>query len=321
LVVVTIAALFVAVAVLWAWAFVMKPFKEIPFAVRMGLTIAMFGQTSFGAWVVLKRGVWRPAMIAALLISGIATAICLTAYWFEGVEFAHPYPPGPPAKFTLYDAAYLLATWAVALPWAGLLSLSQLTGWAQRIRQIAIAAVWLLALVPEFAWLMDLSGTLHFGSAILLIGLAFSSGSLAVLGTIAVTILSVRADRGTQFPELHTLSRTLIGQLKESPLRNLLRFTFHLVSFCFAGYLALLAFGFAYNTHLVLDLRGPPKTFHLPIFFGIIALVLLILIGLTLWIHRWHRPWTGLTLGIVVGLSWPALRMIWKFIFALLALS
>ena len=71
-------ALFVVVASTWEWAFLIDPYRPIPFVVRGLIALGLFGSTTFAAWTLLKQSVWPFAMAAAMLISLFAGSIWLS---------------------------------------------------------------------------------------------------------------------------------------------------------------------------------------------------------------------------------------------------
>ncbi len=166
-------------ALLGIWAFLFQSYNDTYFKIIMTtLTAALFSMTSLGAAVVLERGRWRGAMIGAFVLSGLGLLVYLPMIWFE-----------PNYRWPFWDTAIRimiwLATWAVALPHMGLLSLAPLKGFYLWLRRAALGSVMVLAISITIYVLVEGEPDEDFW--IRVIGVL---GILSALGTITVPILA-----------------------------------------------------------------------------------------------------------------------------------
>jgi len=199
----TLAVVFVALACAWSWAFLMQPYRAIPFPVRWLLTLLLFGSTACAAWRVMRKKVSRPAMVVGMAVSAVCAGICFASYTELGTQYVWPTPSNSPSgPGRRYELAYLLAPWAIALPWTGLLSVHTWTGWPRRVQLVTIGAVLVLAEIPFEFFLVFSGRRLPLGLLLggLLLGLlitAFVAGVVAVIGSMTLWLLASGKDEQT----------------------------------------------------------------------------------------------------------------------------
>jgi hypothetical protein len=166
-------------AFLGIWVFLFGNFGDIEAKIILTtLTTALVSLTSLGAAVVLERGRWRGAMIGTFVLSGLGLLVYLSMIWFE-----------PGYQWPFWDTAIRvmiwLATWAVALPHMGLLSLATFRGFYSWVQRAALLAVLLLAISITICALVKGEPDEDFW--IRVIGVL---GILSALSTITVPILA-----------------------------------------------------------------------------------------------------------------------------------
>ena len=141
-----------------------------------------FGMAGLGACVALDRGAWRWPMIATVGISvgGIFVGLF-------GIITGKHYFCEPP----MFRLSYLLFPTAIISAWLGLLSLARLTGWQGWLRLVVQFCAGLLILLPVAAWSWDVTNQFDLGTAIVLLLCGVVLGSLAVIGSIIIVVMSL----------------------------------------------------------------------------------------------------------------------------------
>lgn len=114
------------------------------------MTVGLFSLTSLVSALVYERGVWRPAMVAGLAVSGWGIATYLLGIWilFDLLSYPH--------QEHLGKLMSIQAVLAIALPHAGLLALTKFDKQPYRIiRLLSLLVIMLLAGVLMLAILVE----------------------------------------------------------------------------------------------------------------------------------------------------------------------
>ena len=144
-----------------------------------------------GAAIVLRRGIWRPAMIVALVASGLGAAIALGNTPREGrqldtILIATPSYLRHPV--TAFDVTYLLVTLAIGLTWAGLVSLATVSGGRHWSKVATMVFIFLFTCLPIGAFIHDKTANFGLGFAVLLFFGILGFGILAWLGSVLLAV-------------------------------------------------------------------------------------------------------------------------------------
>jgi hypothetical protein len=146
------------------------------------LATTAFGMAALGAYVALDRGAWRWLMIATLGISVGGICVGLLDIVTGKLDVCRP---------TMFRLSYVLFPTVIMSAWFGLLSLARLTGWQGWLRLMVQFCVLLLILLPVAVWWLDVTNQFYLDAAIVLFLSGLLLGSLAVLGTITVGVMSL----------------------------------------------------------------------------------------------------------------------------------
>jgi hypothetical protein len=105
-------------------------------------SMVLFCLTALGAAYVLEKVIWKIAMIAGLVLSGLGLVLFPASIWglFDFPPFYHGRWDD-----VLQSTMRLTAVWAIALPHAGLIAQARFSNWIRWVRFATIGGGFLLA--------------------------------------------------------------------------------------------------------------------------------------------------------------------------------
>ena len=167
------------------------------------LGAVLFGLVASGALLVRKAGIWPSAMLSTVCLSVLDAVAIL---WPVAVPSSGPtrWYPLLVEQFgrsshvdLLFGGFWLSATGAVALLWAGLLSVPRFTMWRDRIRKFTVACVFSLAtglgavILLLFTEIAGRWSEFDFGFVILIAQSGIVMVALSIIGTLLVAAFSL----------------------------------------------------------------------------------------------------------------------------------